>query len=382
MTELLSTGLPKLADDFSSLADLARGGVGDLRPVLLRAQTELFLSASSHSPEAKADFEMLATALIGVVDTATLIQIAERLAPHPDTPRGILTALHAAGGEACAIVLASARDINPDWIMAATVGSDPRHASAVAGRTDLTPWHVELLIDRNEAEVDEALAANPAAVISRPALDMLLGRARTRPELARLLVARADLTGMDKAPLFGYATREQRAAILDEVEGFVALEGRRRTAAFLEAAARDRAIGAAACGDRLSFAEVLAQALGVSPEEALPLCTDPLGELLALALVAVGIDETDAIRIFLTLDPVIAQSVERVFSLAALVRSVSRETASRVTSAVVGHDIATPRRTGQHVPALAPSGTGARPVPRQENAAEQPAERSRNRQTG
>jgi uncharacterized protein (DUF2336 family) len=382
MTEPLSIDLSNLADDFSSLADLARGGGGDLRPVLLRAQTELFLSASSHSPEAIADFEMLATALIGVVDRATLIQIAERLAMHPDTPRGVLSALHAAGGEACAIVLAAARDINPDWIMAATLSSDSRHASAVSRRTDLTPWHVELLVDRNEAEVDEAIAANTAAVISRSALDMLLGRARTRPELGRLLVARADLTGMDKAPLFGHATREQRAAILEEVEGFVALEGRRRTAAFLEAAARDRAIGAAACGDRLSFAEVLAQALGASAEDALPLCTDPLGELLALALVAVGVDETDAIRIFLTLDPVIAQSVERVFSLAALVRSVSRETASRVTSAVVGRDISTPRRTGQHVPALAPSGTGARPVPRQETTAEQPAERSRGRQTG
>jgi uncharacterized protein (DUF2336 family) len=371
-----------LSNDLSNLADLARGGSGDLRPVLLRAQTELFLTAHSHSPEAIADFDTIAAALIGVVDADTLVPIARKLVAHPDTPRGVLAALHAKGGEVAAIVLAAMPDLVPEWIMAAVMDRDSRLASAVAGRPDLTPWQIQLLVDRHETQVDQALAGNKALVLSRAVVDTLLARARTDAELGRVLVARHDLTGMDKAALFGHATSQQRAAILAEVEVFVALEGRRRAVAFLEAAARDRAIGAAASGDRISFAEVLGQALDISTDDALPLCADPLGELLALSLVAAGVEEEDAIRIFLTLDPVIAQSVDRVFSLASLVRNVSRETACRIVSAVVGRDVGAARRTGQHVPAFAPSGTPARPAPRQEQTGERPADQNRSRHAG
>ena len=66
------------------------------------------------------------------------------------------------------------------------------------------------------------------------------------------------------------------------------------------------------------FARVLERALGVSRELATRITRDPFGEPLVVAGKALGMSADMLQRILLFLNPVIGQSVERVFELAGL----------------------------------------------------------------
>ena len=78
----------------------------------------------------------------------------------------------------------------------------------------------------------------------------------------------------------------------------------------LERAARERNSG--------EFARVLERALGVSRDLATRITRDPFGEPLVVAGKALGMSADMLQRILLCLNPVIGQSVERVFELSAL----------------------------------------------------------------
>ncbi len=84
----------------------------------------------------------------------------------------------------------------------------------------------------------------------------------------------------------------------------------------LERAARERNSG--------EFARVLERALGVSRELATRITRDPFGEPLVVAGKALGMSADMVQRILLCLNPVIGQSVERVFELVGLVRRSQR----------------------------------------------------------
>ncbi|HVL73181.1 MAG TPA: hypothetical protein VM434_15035, partial [Beijerinckiaceae bacterium] len=86
--------------DLSGLAALAQERDLDLRPVILRVQTDLFLAAPSRDPDTLAAFEALACGLVPGIDEETAAIVARKLAPFPDTPEPVLAALARRGGAA------------------------------------------------------------------------------------------------------------------------------------------------------------------------------------------------------------------------------------------------------------------------------------------
>ena len=87
------------APDFSGLIELSRLGDLDLKPVILRVQTDLFLTATARDRKTVEAFESLAGGLIPTVDDETAEIVARKLAPFPATPQSVLAALAARGGE-------------------------------------------------------------------------------------------------------------------------------------------------------------------------------------------------------------------------------------------------------------------------------------------
>ncbi|MDJ1159050.1 DUF2336 domain-containing protein [Chelatococcus sp. SYSU_G07232] len=374
--------------DLSGLAALARAGDIDIRPVLLRVQTDLFLAAKARPPEAVAAFRALATGLIPVVDAGTLAVVAQKLAPHPDTPEAVIEALARAGGRAEEIVLALTPNLPEEGLTAIAATGPVRLAVAVARRRDLAPQTLDALVARRHVALDEALAGNPSP-LPADVLATLVARARQsahlRAALAALLLERADLPVIDAAALYGEAEPARRAAILAEMGRAAALDGRRRALPLVDATRREALVRAAARGDRPAFSVRLADAFGTSIREAQRLLADPSGDLLALALHAVGFEEEEAVRVFLTLDPALAQSTQRVFALAGRIRAVPREVAARVVFAVLGRDTGEVRPRAAHVPAMAPGGTTSRPaLPglRRPAPPERPPETGRDRSAG
>jgi uncharacterized protein (DUF2336 family) len=348
--------------DLTSLLALARDGQLDVRPVLLRVQTDLFLTAPSRPAEMLRAFESLATGLIPLVDIETAAIVARKLAPHLDTPRPVIDAFIARAAEIAEIVLALTPHFDRAILAEMASHGEVRFALAVASRSDLDADLLARLVARGEQSIDERILSHSSLVLTRPLADALIERARNRPDLAGQLVARPDLTGADKAPLFQHATEVERAMILRDIERLVALDGHSRLARPAGEAEIETLLAAAAKSDRTAFTTALAAMLGAEPAAGPRLFDDPYGIVLALALIAAGVGEEDAIRMFLRLDPSIARSVESVFGLADLMRRVRRPVAERVVRAILGQGERAPRREGTHVPGMAPAGVPARPA--------------------
>jgi uncharacterized protein (DUF2336 family) len=350
------------APDLTSLAALARDGSVDIRPVLLRVRTDLFLTAPSRSRDLLESFTALASALIPTVDIDTVATVARKLAPHRETPMAVIEALLECGGEIAEIVL-SLSPLIPRYALEkiADEGSTPL-LLALAARKGLDGGLMEHLVERRQPVVDERLARNGTMQLPAVVLDTLLQRARTDKPLATALSRRSDLTGADKASLFAHADQDGRDVIIQDLSRLAELAARQRFRRQLLESDAAILVAAAAAGDRPGFVTTLAVLLNTGTPEAASLVDEPTGELMALALVSIGMTRVDAERIFLTRDPRIARSVARVFALSDLVRRVRQPVATRIIDAVLGRTSRLAERT-MLVPAMAPSGTPSRPGP-------------------
>ncbi len=137
-------------------------------------------------------------------------------------------------------------------------------------------------------------------------------------KLASLPLAsrRGDTEGDELIELFFDANTDERRLILVNLDVTADAATLRPAPAAselirrLERAARERNAG--------EFARVLERALGVSRELATRITRDPFGEPLVVAGKALGMSADMLQRILLCLNPVIGQSVARVFELSAL----------------------------------------------------------------
>lgn len=319
------------APDLSGLIELSRLDNLDLKPVILRVQTDLFLSASVRDRKTVSAFASLAGGLIPIVDDETAEIVARKLAPFPDTPPALLIALAARGGGARDAVLAHAPILTQAVIDAAS-GDGTEIGAALAGRPDLARSTVAEMIGRDDPAIDRALAANGELHLHGDALARLVARARRAPDLARLLLARPDLAHGDVAPLFLMADESRREAIAHAVLATAALRpgppAPREAGAVLT--------GFSARGDIAGFVAALTELLGL-PKGFLAATPDPSlrYELLTLALRAAGLHEEEAVYIFLTLNETVARSVDRVFDLVKLFRTVPRAGARDLLAAIL-----------------------------------------------
>lgn len=290
------------APDLSGLTALSRDPTLDLKPVVLRVQTDMFVAAPGRDRAMIQAFDALASGLIPTVDEATLRTVADKLGGCPDLPDGVRAALAARG---------------------LAVAPPP-----------------------SEAEADRALAENPGALIGTRVLERLLKRARREPDLARILLARPDIPPADLAPLWLHADAEMRQAIAEAVEATAALRPCPSAPRALASALVERSHAR----DVTGFIAALGRGLGL-PDDYLGAAPDPATryELLTLALRAADLREGEAVFVFLTLNDAVARSVERVFALVTLFRETSRPCARDLLGAILDAPVLE-RPAGEHRP--------------------------------
>jgi len=327
------------------------------RGAMLRLQAEMFSAARVRDRETIRSFEAMTLGFLSRVDGPTLSAVARLVAPCPDTPDTVLVALAQCSSEARDIVAAEAPRL-PAAVIDLLLGTALGRAS-LAARPDLDPRSLDRLLVLNEEALDSLLAANPGVSPARSSFTVLLERARNCGSLARALLARTDLTLPDEAALYLQADSERRAEIRHRIAASALF--RRPPKPRPRGAEVDRLAALAREGDVAAFEDGLNAALGFAPGSRWRLIEPNRAELLALALAALGMDEDDAIRVFLTLHPAIGHSVATVFALARVVRQVARTTALAVVEAVLGA-MASGDRQGRHVPVLDASGTPARGI--------------------
>ncbi|HEX8164767.1 MAG TPA: DUF2336 domain-containing protein, partial [Beijerinckiaceae bacterium] len=197
--------------DLSSLMSLARERDLDVRPVILRVQTDLFAGARTRDRAMIAAFAALASGLLGAVDDDTAAIVARKLAPISDTPESLLLLLAMRGGEACRAVIEQAPVLSELMLAAAAVDAADLPVF-MAARAGLDAVQVSDLLAREDEAVDLALARNPHWPLSGATLDTLVERARSAPALAAALLGRELPTG-HAAALYLHADEARRALI-------------------------------------------------------------------------------------------------------------------------------------------------------------------------
>jgi uncharacterized protein (DUF2336 family) len=308
----------------------------DMKPVLFRVLTDLYIATENHSTDEIAQFRDIASALAEQVDPDTAMVVAHKLSSYVHTPPEVGRALIGRGDDASRLILADAVWLPRRMAVDIAAGGDRLLAAAVAARNDADGALVRLLLSRNDPIVDVTLAANDAVELPADAKDELLARGRDEEAIAAALLSRSDLTLADQAVLFQWADKTLRRAIVEDAVRLATLAGRlrhhRRATDELTAAVE----AAAAASDPDMMATALAAAAGAPAGRVRRLLEDRSGECLAILLVAAGIDDETATRVFMFLDPAIGHSSQRVFALVDLARRVPFAAAERIAGAMMG----------------------------------------------
>ena len=274
----------------------------------------------------------------------------------------MITCLARRWGAARDAILALAPDLSSAVLEAASAAGDDL-GPILASRAGLDPALLAALVMRQDETVDIVLARNLALVLPPQLLETLVSRGRTRSSLARSLLAREDLTAADLAPLYLHAEPARRAWIRTGLAGIASLRGTASLLSRPDPASCNRLVALAAAGEIQAFERALAELLGLGSALGWDLGREQRHELLALALLALGVSEEDSVRVYLTLHETIARSVRAVFHLTQIVRSTPRTTAIHLVEATLGAATAL-RLARRHVPHLSP-GDAARGIPLQ-----------------
>lgn len=347
--------------DLLGLASLAREPGLDLRPVLLRVQADLFVTAPSRDRSTIAAFEALLCGLLPAVDDDTAALLARKLAPIAEAPQGVLSALAARGGAARAAIIELTPQI-PASILQAALADGVDLAPMLAARPGLSESAVSDLVGCADDPIDLALARNPTLELRAETLDALLARARTRPHLAAAMLARHEPSSADLAALYLWADDGARERIREGVANLVALRHPGDPAGRADPDACLELVALAEARDPAGFGAGLATMLGLGIVPVWGFERPERHDLLGLALAAAGMAQEEAVAIFLTLHPEIARSAALVFRLARLLRTTPRPAAAYLVEAVLGAPVRL-RPTGRLLPSADPSGTPSRPSP-------------------
>ena len=361
---------PITSPELQGLVAIAREQGLDMKPILLRVLTDLYVAADHHTPDEVVQFQDIAGTLAGQVDRDSALIAACKLAGYPGTPVAVGEAFVARGDDAARIILADADWLPRTIVLAQAATGDRVLAAAVAARTDVDAPLARLLLARRDPLIDTTLAANTAVSLADDVKQELLLRACDEDAIAAALLSRSDLAGPDRAVLFLRADKAGRRAIIDEMEMVALTSGRSRQT---RAAPPEIATGletAAISGDESAFVSLLALGLGSHPAKVRRLVEDRSGEALAVALVALGISDEVLTRIFMFRDPLIGHSTQKLFGLIDLARRVSWAAAHMITTALLG---LAPRETRPATTATpAAAGSPAR-RPAESPAHQQPA---------
>ena len=322
------------------LVALGKNGGLNMKPILLRVITDQFVAKAHHPASDVRQYEELALQLIPETDVASAAGVAKRLGGHPDAPASVIDKLLDKAPDCAAAIFASGASVDRLKLIERAEWGSLEEAIAIAGRQNLDAKTAAALARRQESEVLCALAANDTAPFDAHTLSFLLQRGRTDRALGQVLLSRADLS-IDKSPLFLLANSQQRADMLAAARR---LEPGIRGGTE-RAPQRDlNALADLAAAQKWGlFAIEFAMRLGCDPRGVQEIIRDKSGEPLAVALAALGMEPADAARIFLSSEPDISHSVDRIRMLTRVTSELSVNAARRLLSAMLGQTLPTDR---------------------------------------
>jgi uncharacterized protein (DUF2336 family) len=176
------------------LEDVVQHGSAEKRAETLRRITTLFLDgAPSFNREHIALFDDVIGCLIDEIEAKALAELARRIAPVPNAPAGVVSALAKNDDiEVAGPVLKQARLADPDLMhIAETKGQ--AHLLALSTRQGINEQLSDILVARGDREVSRSIANNHHAQLSDNAFSTLVKRAEQDGVLAEKVGMRTDI---------------------------------------------------------------------------------------------------------------------------------------------------------------------------------------------
>lgn len=180
---------------FDDLDAALQSGSSEKRVAMLRQVTDLFLSESDRLNEEQINvFDDVLVQLIERIETRTLVEISERLAPVANAPIDLTLNLarHSEIGIARPILTNSTRLTTADLVEIAKTKSQD-HLLAISERTQIETAVTDVLMDRGNQAVIHTVAANSGAAFSESGFAALLKAAEDDDKLAERTGCRLDL---------------------------------------------------------------------------------------------------------------------------------------------------------------------------------------------
>jgi hypothetical protein len=321
----------------------------DIRPTLVRVLTDLYVQKPTHSAEEERHYTELVLRLIEVVDISTRAIVARKLATYGAAPEAIVRRLARDVLEVAEPVLKHSQRLSGAELLAIIQDLGPRYAEVIGARRPPAPVFATSVHNPPVPGVSAGPGPDQARTAGRVTTagiaDLATGE---RPQIVGERAAKpaADIR---LGELFLAAGRTERRAILTNLDEEDAAEpagpaGRQpdEACARLEKAALQR--------KPEEFIRELQGALGIAPVDARRIVEDAAGEPLLVAAKALGMLPEMLLRILLFLNPVIGQSVPRVFDLAKLYDQLTTQAASHIVASL-RETASTVRRAG-HQPLL------------------------------
>jgi uncharacterized protein (DUF2336 family) len=180
---------------FDDLDAALQSGSSEKRVAMLRQVTDLFLSEADRLNEEQIGvFDGVLVQLIARIETRTLAEISERLAPIANAPIDLTLNLarHSEIVIAGPILTNSTRLSTADLVEIAKTKSQD-HLLAISGRAKIETAVTDVLMDRGNQAVVHSVAGNSGAKFSEDGFAALLKAAENDDKLAEKTGSRFDL---------------------------------------------------------------------------------------------------------------------------------------------------------------------------------------------
>jgi uncharacterized protein (DUF2336 family) len=176
------------------LEDVVLHGSADKRAETLNRITTLFLDgAPSFNAEHVALFDDVIGCLVVEIEAKALAELARRIAPVPNAPPGVVSALAKHDNiDVAGPVLKQARLADPDLKYIAQTKSQA-HLLAMSTRLGISEALSDILVERGDQEVARSIANNQHAQLSDNAFSKLVKRAEQDGMLAEKVGMRTDI---------------------------------------------------------------------------------------------------------------------------------------------------------------------------------------------
>ena len=176
------------------LEEVVQHGSAEKRAETLRRITTLFLDgAPTFNDHHVALFDDVIGALIAEIEAKALAELARRLAPVENAPKGVVAKLAKNDDiDVAGPVLKTGHLSDPDLIAIAESKSQA-HLLAMASRPQLSDVVADVLVKRGDRDVAHSIATNAGASLSERAFTNLINRAQKDSDLAEKVGQRTDI---------------------------------------------------------------------------------------------------------------------------------------------------------------------------------------------